>query len=74
MTQISGWTGTVLFLLAYCLVTFRKIEATSRSYQLLNLFGAIFLGINVFYARAWPALVLEIVWVGIAISALVRKA
>ena len=73
VAQISGWTGTVLFLLAYYLVTFKKVEATSRLYQILNLIGAVALGVNVFYAHAWPARALEIIWVIIAIVALVRR-
>ena len=72
-TQIAGWAGTVLFLIAYCLVTFKKIDPTSRRYQLLNLIGAFCLGANVFYQQAWPALALEIVWAIIAVVALVRK-
>ena len=72
--QILGWMGAILFLVAYFLVTFKKIEVASRSYQILNLKGAIALGINVFYQQAWPALALEIIWGTIAIVALMKKA
>ncbi|HBR15770.1 MAG TPA: hypothetical protein DD723_09590 [Candidatus Omnitrophica bacterium] len=71
--EIAGWIGMVLFLLAYILVTFKKIEVTGRAYQSLNLFGALALGTNVFYEKVWPALVLEIVWGAIAVVALVRR-
>lgn len=43
------------------------------SYQLMNLFGGTFLGINVLYNRAWPAFAFEALWVLIAIYALARK-
>lgn len=62
-----------MFLVAYCLVTFKKIEVASRAYQLINLIGALALGINVFHQHAWPALALEIVWGAIAVAALARK-
>ncbi len=68
--QIFGWIGTILFLLAYVLVTYQKIDATGRVYQLLNLIGAVFMGINVFYEHVWAAFALEIVWGSIAILAL----
>ena len=71
--QIAGWVGTVLILVAYFLLSFNKISATSRNYQLMNLIGAVGLGINVFCQQAWPALVLEIIWGTIAILALLRK-
>ena len=73
IAEICGWIGMVLFLVAYFLVTFKKITADSRHYQFLNLIGAIFIGYNVFYAKVWPAFVLEIVWVAIAMIALVKK-
>ena len=40
-SQILGWIGTFLVVLAYFLVSTKKIEATSKTYQFLNLFGAI---------------------------------
>jgi len=72
LTQILGWVGTFLFLLAYYLISNRKMEATGRTYQLMNLFGAICMGISVLYQRAWPAVGLEIIWALIAVMALCK--
>lgn len=71
--QIIGWIGTFLIILAYVLVSFKKVAGDSRKYQIMNLFGALGVGINVFYQRAWPALVLEIVWAIIAIVILANR-
>lgn len=71
--QMAGWLGMILFLLAYILVTYKKIDVTSRFYQSLNLVGAVALGTNVFYEQAWPAFALEIVWGAIALTALLRN-
>jgi len=71
--QVLGWIGTVLIVVAYFLISFKKIEATDRGYQLMNLFGAVGLGVNVFYQQSWPALVLEIIWGAIAIFALIKR-
>ncbi len=71
-SQIIGWIGTFLIVLAYFLVSNNKISAKSKSYQLFNLFGAIGVGFNVFYQHAWPALVLQIVWAIIAIVSIIK--
>lgn len=73
-SQIIGWVGTAFILIAYIsLVYFKQITEDSKTYQLLNLFGAIFIGISVFYKMAWPAFALQISWALIAILSLVRK-
>ena len=72
-SQIIGWIGTFLVVLAYILISYKKVDGSNRYYQLLNLFGAIAIGINVFYQQAWPALVLQIVWGVIAIIYLVKN-
>ncbi|HRH23712.1 MAG TPA: hypothetical protein PK295_03725 [Candidatus Magasanikbacteria bacterium] len=70
---IVGWIGTFLIVLAYILVSLKKVEGNSTVYQMINLFGALGVGINVFYQQAWPALALEVVWGIIAIVILVKK-
>jgi hypothetical protein len=71
--EIVGWTGTFLIVLAYFLVSYRKIESRDTSYQLMNLFGAIGVGINVFHQGAWPAVALQTLWGVIAIFSLIRE-
>lgn len=70
--EIAGWAGMIMTLLAYVLISFGKTKADTKLYQYLNLFGVIGLGINVFAKGAWPVLGLEIVWAGVAITALWR--
>lgn len=73
-SQTIGWVGTAFILIAYLsLVYFKQITEDSKSYQLLNLFGAILIGISVFYKTAWPAFTLQIAWALIAIFSLIRK-
>lgn len=71
--QIVGWSGAVLVILAYVLVTSDKIEGEGRLYQWLNLFGAIGVGISVFHQKAWPALAIQAVWGVVALLALLSK-
>ena len=60
-------------IMAYLLVSKEKVRSTDVSYQLMNLIGAIFLGTNVFYQKAWPAFAFEAIWVSIAIYSLIHK-
>lgn len=71
--QIIGWIGTFLIVLAYFLVSYKKVDGSSKVYQAINLFGAIGVGVNVFHQQAWPAVALQAIWGIIAILALIRK-
>lgn len=77
MTQtiidILGWTGTILYLLAYALISLKKVEGDSWLYQGINITAAILLIANTFYWRAYPSLGLNAAWIGIAVYTLGRK-
>ncbi|MBZ9572367.1 hypothetical protein KJA15_03490 [Patescibacteria group bacterium] len=67
---IAGWIGMAFILIAYYLVSTKKVTGESQSYQLLNLFGAIGIVWNTFVQKAWPAMALNIVWAIIALKTL----
>ena len=73
LIQIIGWIGTFLIIFAYFLVSYKKVDGSSKVYQMINLFGAIGVGINVFHQQVWPAFALQIVWGIIAIFSLTKK-
>ena len=70
--EVAGWVGTLLILLAYFLVSTKKLTSEARTYQLMNLLGAIGVGINVLYKGAWPSFALQIAWGTVAIISLIR--
>ena len=72
LIDVAGWVGVVALLVAYGLVSTRRIEGDSAAYQLLNLAGAALLIVNSFYYGAFPSVGINLVWIGIAIYALVR--
>ena len=72
LINIIGWIGTFLIILAYFLVSNKKVDAGSQTYQTLNLVGAIGVGVNVFYQQAWPAFALQVLWGIIALMALLK--
>lgn len=39
--ELIGWIGVIFVLLAYFLVTIKKVASTSKTFHLLNLFGAL---------------------------------
>ncbi len=72
--NLIGWLGSAAVILAYALVSARRVKGDSLLYQALNLAGALFLIANTVYYGAYPSAVVNVVWVGIAIFALVRGA
>lgn len=73
MLEIIGWIGTILVVTAYYLITSKKIQVTNKYYKLMNLIGAITIGISVFAKQAWPAFALQVVWGLIAITSLFKN-
>lgn len=71
--QVVGWMGAFLIVLAYFLISYKKVKSDSRVYQLMNLVGAVGVGINASYQKAWPSLAIQIVWGIIAIIALAKS-
>jgi hypothetical protein len=72
LVDIAGWTGAVLILGSYALISSGKLNPRSALYQWLNVAGAIGFIINSGWNGAWPSAGLNIVWLGIAIVALTR--
>lgn len=68
--DLIGWTGAGLLLLAYGMVSFKKLQADSGRYQLLNVLGSCCLMVNTAYYRAYPSSVVNVIWIMIAILAL----
>ena len=71
--DIIGWCGAIVVLLAYVLVSTRRVEGDSLYYQSLNVAGALLLLVNTAYKGAYPSSFVNVVWIGIAIFALRRR-
>ncbi|MCU0418090.1 MAG: hypothetical protein MUC38_00405 [Cyclobacteriaceae bacterium] len=72
LIDILGWVGSVAVILAYGLNSYQRIKSDSLLFQSLNLTGGIFLIINTVYYGAYPSTFINIVWVCIALPAIVR--
>lgn len=71
--DVLGWIGTVLYLIAYALVSAKKVEGDSILYQGMNIAAGILLVINTVYWHAYPSLGLNAAWIGIGMIALGNK-
>ena len=71
--DILGWCGAFFVVLAYALVSTRRVEGDSPWYQSLNIVGAMLLLANTAYEGAFPSSFVNVVWIGIAIFALYRR-
>jgi len=73
LIDIIGWIGAATLVIAYGLVSTRKTEGDSIFYQSLNLVGSGLLMTNSFFYEAYPSSGVNIVWIAIAVLAMIRK-
>jgi hypothetical protein len=70
--EVCGWTGGLVLILAYGLVSFGRISAQGRVFQGLNLAGSLMLAVNSAWHHAWPSASVNLIWIAVGASALVR--
>lgn len=70
--EAAGWAGAILILASYVLLSAGRMEGRAPGYQLMNLLGAAGIAANSGYNGAVPSAVLNVIWMGIAVLALVR--
>jgi hypothetical protein len=70
--EVIGYIAFVLILGTYYLNMTNKISATSPVYIWGNLIGGLFFVINLYHHRAYPSMILNIVWVLIALMSLLK--
>ncbi len=71
--EIIGWIGAVLIVGAYFLNINGRLKSSSGVYILSNLFGGIFFTVNTLVHQAYRSMIVNIIWVFIAIAALFKK-
>jgi uncharacterized membrane protein YuzA (DUF378 family) len=73
LIQILGWTGSILYLFAYALVSLKKTAGDSVPYQGMNIVAGVFLVIYTLSLEAYATTGLNAVWVAIGLFTLGRK-
>jgi hypothetical protein len=69
--EVIGWIGSLEVILAYALNSSQRLKSNSPVFQWLNLTGAIFLIANTAYNESYPSMAINVVWVVVAIVALI---
>lgn len=65
-----GWLGAALVIAPYALVSVGRMAGTALAYRALNVAGGALLLVNTAYHRAFPSMVVNVIWTGIALYAL----
>jgi hypothetical protein len=70
--EVEGWTGGLVLICAYAMVSFGKVSAGGAAFQCLNLAGSLMLAANSAWHHAWPSASVNLIWIGVGIAALMR--
>jgi len=68
-----GWVGAIALLIAYAMVSHKKLEADSAMYQLLNISGSLLLAANTIFYGSYPSTFVNLIWAGIAVFAIAAR-
>jgi len=71
--EVIGWSGAILILGAYALLSAGKIRSESLSYHLMNIVGAAGFVVNSGWNGALPSAAMNVVWIGIGVYALRQR-
>jgi hypothetical protein len=61
-SAILGWVGSIAYLLAYLLLTLKKLKSDHKLYHLLNIVGAAGLTIHAIFFSDYPNVIVNVVW------------
>ena len=73
LINILGWTGSVLYLLGYALISAKKTQGDSVLYQGLNIIAGIMVVIYTLSLGAYATTGLNAIWALVGIFTLGRK-
>jgi hypothetical protein len=67
-----GWTGAILLVGTYFMLTKGKLNSETKIYQQLNLVAAFMLGWSAISYGAWFSVALNLFWVLVSIYGLIK--
>ena len=71
--DVLGWIGSILYLLAYALVSLKKTEGDSLLYQGMNIIAGLLVVVYSISLQAYATTGLNAVWIAIGFFTLGRK-
>jgi len=73
----AGYIGVVLVLLAFLGLQTRKLRGNGLVYQLMNVLGAVGVAVSLIFGAPpmnWPALLMQLAWIGIGVYGILHSA
>lgn len=70
--EVVGWYGVVAILGAYALLMFGVLSTQHAAYLWLNVTGSIAIAVDAYAQKNWQPVILNLVWLAIAVVALFR--
>jgi hypothetical protein len=67
--EVIGWSGALLILAAYALLSSGRLKAESLTYHFMNILGAAGFVVNSGWNGALPSAAMNVVWIGIGVYA-----
>ncbi|PYL05635.1 MAG: hypothetical protein DME33_15950 [Verrucomicrobia bacterium] len=71
--DVIGWAGAIALLVAYAMVSSRKLEGNSNVFQFLNISGSLLLAANTIFYGSYPSTFVNLIWAGIAIFSIAAR-
>ena len=71
--DLVGWVGAVALLIAYAMVSHKKLEGDSATFQLLNISGSLLLAANTIFYGSYPSTFVNLIWAGIAVFSIATR-
>jgi len=68
-----GLVGAAALLIAYAMVSHKKLEGDSATYQLLNISGSLLLAANTIFYGSYPSTFVNVIWAGIAVFSIATR-
>ena len=68
-----GWAGAAALLIAYAMVSHKKLEGDSGAYQALNIGGSLLLAANTIFYGSYPSTFVNLIWAAIAFFSIARR-
>ena len=72
--EVIGWSGALLIIVAYGLISAGRLDARSPLYQVMNIVGAEGFIVTSGWNGAIPSVGLNVVWLCIGVFTLLRRA
>lgn len=73
LVEVLGWIASLLIVGSYALNITGRLSAKSKLYVTANIIGGIFFVVNTYYHQAYPSMLVNIIWVIIAMVMLTKK-